>query len=192
MGQDASDVCAMKIVPLLVLVSVVSFSVSRGDERSEYIADHSEAYGEVEAAMTLIHRALIDYMADHEGRWPVLDQDQIKSKDDLLQFWSNTLEPYGVPKKTWRHTNAKAGDSLSYILTMFDSEPLRAFEWSTQPWVITIGIADLNQCQLMPGGEIFISPFDSDKFPNGDDPNAPAVKPSPVPERLKHLRQQAE
>jgi len=100
-----------------------------------------------------IHAGLSTAMQDNAMVWPQYPHDIRESVDDedndkLSQWWFETLQPYGVTRKTWlcpadrdghEHDNENTDHLMvSYGVTLFDEMPNSAYRWF-QPWVVESG-----------------------------------------------------
>ncbi|MEI6073590.1 MAG: type II secretion system protein [Verrucomicrobiae bacterium] len=90
---------------------------------------------------------LNSYVQD-KGQWP----QEPDSSDEAAHedFWITELLPYGATEKAWqcptirRLVSSKDKDGrprLHYTPTLFDSNPVTPYKWTTQPWFVEIGNA---------------------------------------------------
>ncbi len=170
-------------------VTFVCIPAGRTETKEEFIKSHQESHDEIVRTLTLMHGGFIAYMRDHGGSWPqfVPEDDEI-SVDAFVEFWIDALDDYGVPREVWTHTKATG---FSYMPALFEETPLNAFNWGTQPWVVTQGLHRGVTYMLLPDGRVAIMPFDDDLFPKGDDPDRREVEPAPVPRELRRFQKGA-
>ena len=92
---------------------------------------------------------LNSYVQD-KGQWPQEPAWIFDSSDEAAHedFWIDELLPYGATKKSWqcptiqRLVSSKDKDGrprLHYTPTLFDSNSLTPYKWTTQPWFVEIG-----------------------------------------------------
>jgi type II secretory pathway pseudopilin PulG len=125
----------MLILMILAALVVPNFS--------SWVAKAQEA--RCMANMRAIHLGLSSYLNDNANVWPQGPPPETDAA--WSQFWIQTLEPQGVPAKTWQCPTiagliGRAEDvpfdaaSIHYIPTMFAPTPGVARRWPTQPWLV--------------------------------------------------------
>lgn len=110
------------------------------------------AYAGCVSGMTSLHGGFAAYLGDHQMVWPQAPKDIERNSsldgDMLAKFWADQLKEYGVSKRTWicpsdeTRNDIKESDGRydsTYLVTEFDSQPNRAYQWVNQPWVIESG-----------------------------------------------------
>lgn len=107
-------------------------------------------YAGCTANLKALHAGFSAYLIDHQLVWPQPPEDLPRRGDEgsaLAKFWYEHLKDYGVTKKTFLcpadADNASALDEThyesTYLVTEFDEQPNRAYQWPNQPWVIESG-----------------------------------------------------
>ncbi len=103
------------------------------------------------SSLTSIHAGFASYLGDHQMVWPQVPEDLERDGDQgdmVAKFWYDNLKDYGIAKKTWvcpsdeRLKNTREDNQhyeSTYTITEFDEQPNRAYQYSTQPWIIESG-----------------------------------------------------
>lgn len=93
-----------------------------------------------------LHTGLESYIQDHQ-HWPKEPQFGPEARDQMGEWWIKTLEPYGIPAKSW-HCPAilrlgeiqKTGRTpkIHYSPMIFDQKPRTPYKWPNTPWIVEI------------------------------------------------------
>jgi len=113
-----------------------------------YTVERSEAT-RCASNLRSLHTSLSAYLQD-KGHWPQEPKAiwQGNDNDAYEDWWIKELEPYGATEKVWQCSTIqrkivnKTKDKrprIHYTPTMFDSNSMTPYKWSTQPWLVEIG-----------------------------------------------------
>lgn len=127
---------------IIVILAAIVYKVST------YSIERSEG---VRCAQNLraLHTSLGAYIQD-KGHWPQ-EPAAIWAANDTIAYedwWIKEMEPYGAIEKVWQcptimrkvvRKTENQRPKMHYTPTMFDSNALTPYKWSTQPWLVEIG-----------------------------------------------------
>lgn len=134
----------VELLAIIVVLGVLASLFFIGADRLPMRAEGPRCM----ANMRSLQVALASYIQD-KGHWPQMPVDKFENDENAYEdWWLSELKPYGAVESTWmcptikRLVTNKSGDSrpkVHYTPTMFDSNPMTPYKWSTQPWLIEIG-----------------------------------------------------
>lgn len=99
-----------------------------------------------------LHAGFASYLEDHAMVWPQVPEDMSRQSGQegspLAKFWYEQLKDHGIPKKSWLcpgdddRKDVMESETVygsTYLVTEFDDQPNRAYQWATQPWLVEKG-----------------------------------------------------
>lgn len=140
----AKGLHAFTLLELIAVFAVLSILAALAyPDISNYLAKAREVV--CMSNMKSITLATRSYLIDHDSIWP---QPQAPyNSPEWENFWTNSLEPYGVGSKVWqcpqilaqtRLTGSSPDDApkIHYTPTAFPPIKGIAYRWEKQPWFI--------------------------------------------------------
>lgn len=132
------------VIVIIALLAALAFPLANLFKAK---AEYAGCVGNLKA----LHGGFSSYLADHNMIWPQVPEDMPRRGSEgsgLAKFWYEQLRDHGVPKKTWLcpgdHDRKDIIESetifgSTYMVTKFDDQPNRAYQWAAQPWVVEKG-----------------------------------------------------
>jgi len=158
-------------------------------EVQKYLKERDEAIGKFEAEhaaevkaridrLKKIHAVIYHYLLEHQGIWPQLPQEVRVNSAATRNWWKELLIHHGLASEEW-DADPPVG------ITGFDSEPLTAYRWRGQPWVMAFGAESWPTYMILPDGSIAKDAPAFAKPPPGPFVINRGNTPATVPEELK-------
>jgi hypothetical protein len=97
------------------------------DAVAKFEQGHATEVELIKARLKKVHQGIYQYLLKHRGIWPQAPSGL--NNDGRMKWWAETLRDYGI---TESDLNARP----RMILGNFDSEPLTAYRWKGQPWIM--------------------------------------------------------
>lgn len=168
---------------LIAITSSLSLFASDcgASEREEFERANRKVVTEVKKRLRALHAGLTAYMKNSGGVWPQPPKKAFEDSEFFLKWWQDALEPHGVPKELW----VWEGGEIGFVPTGFGKEPLKAFKWSTQPWVMAAFLIGEEEAayMILPDGKIWVMPFDEHLAPKAGE--GKKIPPAKVPDDLR-------